>query len=202
VPVVTAELSSRLETWNRNDAKTRVAIGQLLAEVKAQMPHGEWLAWLDREMPFSARSAQLFMEIADWAAANPARFDQLAPLGPSKLYVLFKMAAAPLGALLKRARHLVPSSQLLLPLKALTFQQFLEILAAEKQKEKPTAEEAANAYAEKLIKKSKSEVNTVRQAIMTMIAHREILPEDDVVDMYDTLHEALGWLANAFAIPD
>jgi Protein of unknown function (DUF3102) len=38
--------------------------GRLLLEAKAQVPHGEWLAWLERNLPASARTAQQYMQLA------------------------------------------------------------------------------------------------------------------------------------------
>jgi hypothetical protein len=46
-----------------------IRIGHLLAEAKAMLPHGEWLPWLEREVPFLTRQ-----RAADWmrlAAADP-----------------------------------------------------------------------------------------------------------------------------------
>lgn len=41
-----------------------IGIGQRLIEAKEQLPHGEWLPWLENEVQFSERSAQQFMRIA------------------------------------------------------------------------------------------------------------------------------------------
>lgn len=57
-----------------------IGIGQRLIEAKEQLPHGEWLPWLENEVQFSERSAQQFMRIAkEWS--NP---QTLADLGVSK----------------------------------------------------------------------------------------------------------------------
>jgi hypothetical protein len=40
------------------------AAGVLLAAAKAQMPHGEWTAWLDAHFDGSARTARLYMRLA------------------------------------------------------------------------------------------------------------------------------------------
>jgi hypothetical protein len=41
-----------------------IAAGQLLAEAKAQVPHGQWLPWLEENCAMSVRTAQLYMRIA------------------------------------------------------------------------------------------------------------------------------------------
>lgn len=40
-------------------------IGRRLIEAKKQLPHGEWLPWLEEKVQFSARSAQRFMKLAE-----------------------------------------------------------------------------------------------------------------------------------------
>jgi hypothetical protein len=60
-----------------------VAAGQHLTEAKAQMRHGEWLPWVEREMPVSADTVQRLMAIAQNAAlvkaANTERVRYLPP---------------------------------------------------------------------------------------------------------------------------
>ena len=40
-----------------------VTAGRILIEVKAELPHGEWLEWLDQYAPISERTAQQLMQI-------------------------------------------------------------------------------------------------------------------------------------------
>ena len=39
-----------------------IEIGRRLEEAKAMLPHGEWGAWLKKELDFSQSTAQNFME--------------------------------------------------------------------------------------------------------------------------------------------
>jgi hypothetical protein len=45
-----------------------VAAGKLLIEAKAQIPHGQWLAWLRDHCKIPVRTAQRYMEVAPYAA--------------------------------------------------------------------------------------------------------------------------------------
>jgi hypothetical protein len=73
-PAVTyslAELATRIEAAHRateaavNSAlASAIAAGEMLAEAKAQLPHGEWLPWLEQNTSVPARTASLYMRLA------------------------------------------------------------------------------------------------------------------------------------------
>lgn len=65
-----------------------LGIGERLIEAKALLPHGEWAAWLEREVQFSQRTAQDMMKLADAYRANPQTF---ADLGQSKALALLAL---------------------------------------------------------------------------------------------------------------
>lgn len=44
-----------------------ICCGALLAEAKAQLPHGSWLPWLEANFPASVRTAQGYMRLAERA---------------------------------------------------------------------------------------------------------------------------------------
>jgi hypothetical protein len=44
--------------------KHAIRCGELLADAKTQVPHGEWLAWLDAHFPAGRRTAQGYMRLA------------------------------------------------------------------------------------------------------------------------------------------
>jgi len=66
-----------------------VAAGKHLKQAKAQMKHGEWLPWIERELPITERTVQRLIEIGDHAAlANPTH----APYLPPHWYTLFELS--------------------------------------------------------------------------------------------------------------
>lgn len=62
-------------------------IGQCLIEAKEQLPHGEWLPWLNEKVEFSERTAQNFMRLAR-SYSNP---QDLADLGYAKALTLLAL---------------------------------------------------------------------------------------------------------------
>src|SRR5882724_11933650 len=59
-----ARLTSALHRLLQRAAEDYIAIGHTLQQVKDMLPHGEWLAWLEREFQASERTAQRYMERA------------------------------------------------------------------------------------------------------------------------------------------
>lgn len=52
-----------------------IRAGELLIAAKGQLRHGDWLPWLERFFPASARTAQVYMRLAK--RAEPAYFDSI-----------------------------------------------------------------------------------------------------------------------------
>src|SRR5262249_20621059 len=67
-------------------------IGHLLIEAKAALPHGEFLAMIESDLPFTARYAQMLMKIAsDQRLVNTNHGSHL-PTSPRTLYELTKLS--------------------------------------------------------------------------------------------------------------
>ncbi len=59
IEVITEEINF----YKRQAGSAILEIGKRLAEAKAQLPHGEWLPWLEEKVSFSERSAQQYMRL-------------------------------------------------------------------------------------------------------------------------------------------
>jgi len=96
----TIQIADRVRTAERDFTESLVEIGDLLRKVRAALPHGRWLRWLER-MPFAQRSAANYVALSAWADARPGDFRRLKRLGPSKLYAIMRLDA-------RRLRRLRP----------------------------------------------------------------------------------------------
>jgi hypothetical protein len=47
----------------RRSVEDAIEIGQLLEQKKEELPHGEFLPWIEKELPFSERSARNYMQL-------------------------------------------------------------------------------------------------------------------------------------------
>lgn len=66
-----------------------LTIGRCLIEAKEQLPHGEWLPWLNERVEFSERQARRFMQLYRECSNRPA----LADLGATKALALLALPA-------------------------------------------------------------------------------------------------------------
>lgn len=73
------EAHGRAQASGRAYLEAARAAGQALLDAKAQVAHGEWLDWLDKNVKFSVRSARTYMTIARyWHGFKRARPADLA----------------------------------------------------------------------------------------------------------------------------
>jgi DNA repair exonuclease SbcCD ATPase subunit len=70
-------------------AQNIIEIGKRLNQVKEQLPHGEWLPWLEQKVEFSERTARRLMQVAKESSNWPALTD----LPPSKVFALLDLPA-------------------------------------------------------------------------------------------------------------
>lgn len=50
----------------RRTVADAIEIGKLLSEKKAELDHGDFLPWIERELPFSEATAQRYMQVFRW----------------------------------------------------------------------------------------------------------------------------------------
>lgn len=71
-----------------------IAIGEAAAEIREELPHGQWRRWCADAVPFSRQTIANYMALAQWAEQRPKEVQRLAHLGPSKLYLLLPLPPA------------------------------------------------------------------------------------------------------------
>ena len=83
IETITAEILDA----KRRGGEAILTIGRCLQEAKEQLPHGEWLPWLNEQVEFSERTARNFMRLArEWTNRQA-----LADLGASKALTLLAL---------------------------------------------------------------------------------------------------------------
>lgn len=78
------ELAIQAHTFAVNAAVNMLQLGRVLTEVKALLPHGQWLSWIAQNAGMSDRTAQDYMRAWRLMGDNP----NAAQLGPSKIIAL------------------------------------------------------------------------------------------------------------------
>lgn len=59
-------LHSAIQAAARRSILDAIRIGELLLEQKAELEHGQFLPWIQRELPFSERAARYYMAVYRW----------------------------------------------------------------------------------------------------------------------------------------
>jgi DUF3102 family protein len=84
-PSVARFLREQADRIRRSAAASVINIGKDLAAAKHYLSHGLFLTWVESEVGIPARTAQVYMQVALWAARKNAT---VAHLPPSLLYLL------------------------------------------------------------------------------------------------------------------
>jgi signal recognition particle subunit SRP54 len=79
------QLHSDILQAARTTLDKAIRIGELLTTVKAQCKHGEWLPWVQANLPFSERTAQNYMRAAEWCEGKS---ETVSHLPASTVYLL------------------------------------------------------------------------------------------------------------------
>jgi modification methylase len=83
--------AQEIQALLRRSAADIIAIGCKLAEVKAQLAHGQFLDWLNAEFGWHRCTANRFMQVAE--AFSSLEMSQIATFAPSALYLLASPSA-------------------------------------------------------------------------------------------------------------
>jgi hypothetical protein len=81
-----SEIANRIRRRNTRIVEDVISNGNDLSKAKAQLDHGEWLRWLDREFDWTDRTAQSYMRLAEMAKTKS--ISDFARLPLSGLYLL------------------------------------------------------------------------------------------------------------------
>ncbi len=60
---LTEQLLELSRTAGQGDVQARVEIGGLLRDVKLTLEHGDWMAWLEEEVPYGDRTARGYIDL-------------------------------------------------------------------------------------------------------------------------------------------
>jgi Protein of unknown function (DUF3102) len=95
-----ADLAARIiaehqavSTALRDSVRHAIAAGELLAEAKAQVPHGQWLPWLRGHCTMAERTAQLYMRCAESREAIEANTQCVADLSLNEAAAMLALSS-------------------------------------------------------------------------------------------------------------
>jgi hypothetical protein len=84
-PSVARFLKGQAQRINHTNSRSITNVGKDLLEAKRYLAHGAFVSWVEQEVGMPARTAQTYMQVAQWVAGKNAR---VAHLPASLLYIL------------------------------------------------------------------------------------------------------------------
>jgi Protein of unknown function (DUF3102) len=176
--VDTQDILQLIAASQRNSVETRAEVGRILGEVKASLPHGEWLFYVKDRLPLSAATAKRAVQLYAFSQSQPSLFQTLRSLGLTKIYILVGLPPDELDAFLG-SLHEVRKGVVKSPLQ-MTVAEMMEVLHG------PPKAETAPAKLAKAVKRfAKGLVNSV-----------ESMLELPGFTASDELHEALETISD------
>jgi hypothetical protein len=191
---LTASVRELVRQAARTDVEARVQIGHQLIRVRNLLKHGQWLDWVDREVPFTSRSAENYIKLSHFAHGDPARFGKIADLGATKVYLLMSLPPALFDRVLAAKDHLVPSANARKTLAVMTFAELIEVVT--------TLRGHRDAGA-KLVRDYRRQVRALLRTIDQLVEHSDQISAGDVGDIddvYDDLLDSVHRLGTIFAL--
>jgi hypothetical protein len=91
-PAQLQEVAARIKSLRKMVTEHAVEIGRELLRIKAALPHGVFVKWVEKECEFKIRMAQDFMKLAREVASNP---EVAADMVPSTLRVYLSKDTPP-----------------------------------------------------------------------------------------------------------
>jgi hypothetical protein len=194
IRTLTGRILSITQRTGKLDVDARVEIGGILAEVQERLDHGEWLLWLDESVPFTQRSAHSYMHLRQWAAIHPGLYHKLAPLGPSKVYLLMALDGQTMRALLNRKKHRIGDTDKTTTIELMTVRELYVVIAG------LTGALSEEEASEKLVGQYRRRVRGLLSATAALAEHSELIPREPMEELYIVLLEAADQLAELFEL--
>jgi hypothetical protein len=191
---LTTEILALHTTAERDYAETVVEIGTRLRAVRLLLRHGEWLAWLEMDVPFTAQSATNYIDLADWAEEHASDFMRFKQLGPTKLYAIMTLGWRGLRVLRTRQTHPVPGSDRALTLQQMSAPQLYRLVATLRD---GTGAEATIDY---VVRGYRQRLTRLHGATERLVSRRAEVDTETAAELHQALLAAARQLAEAFQL--
>jgi hypothetical protein len=189
---MTREILVIARTTGVHVADAVVEIGRRLERVRGRVGAGQWLEWLAHSVAFERHTARNYVELAQWADAEPAEYRRLRTLGPTKLYSILALPPDRRRALvLGRAMPLPEGRRKTLEAMTVTELRLHLGLAAPRGRKPPIA---------KVVQGFRHRVAGLGARTAELAARSEEIDHDTARLLHDELAEVLAQLAAALAL--
>lgn len=189
---LTDRVHELLHEIGRRTADATVAIGKHLAQIQARLDHGQWLAWISDNVPFSSRTASGYMALAEWAAGLPDEFARLRHVGPTKLMLIAARPRPQVRGLKAGTPMNVPGVDGKKTIEAMTVVELGRILGDLKAPAPPKVPIG------KVVQDVRTRVESLREATDVMAKRAREVDAEAAAEIREELVEVLAVLDKAF----
>lgn len=114
-------------------SKTRVvedvvAVGSRIKQLQQHLGFGRWLSWLSEHLPYSPRTAQRYVAVAQWSEAFPDDYAHFAPLGLGKLQQIATLTPSQRARFRRQRRFQIPGTNTRKTLALMTLEQLSSVI--------------------------------------------------------------------------
>ena len=191
---LTSEILELDRNGKRRVANNVVAIGRRLVALQQRLGFGDWLRWLSDRLPYSPRTAQRYIALAQWAETFPGDFEHFAHLGIGKIQLLATLTVARRRRFRERDSFRIPSTGVRKSLEIMTHLELASVISASSSLQaQPPAIPAA-----KILQRFRHRVAGLDAMADQLRARAEELDEDDVREVYDEMLAVAEELEVAF----
>ena len=165
-----------------------VAIGQRIKQLQVHLGFGQWLSWLSGHLPYSPRTAQRYLAVAQWASEHPGDYEHFGSLGLGKLQLIAGLTPQQRARFRRQQRFQIPGTRTRKTLALMTHEQLgsvirgMDSLAAVS----PTVPPA------KVLQRFRHRVAGLDVLADQLRANADALPAQDVEDAVEALEAVLA----------
>jgi hypothetical protein len=189
---LTASVRELVRHVARADVEARVQIGGQLIRIRTLLKHGQWLDWVEHEVPFTSRSAETYIKLAHFAQGDPLRYGKVADLGATKVYLLMALPPVLFDRVLAAKDHRIPATSKRKALGVMTLAELIEVVSELRSGPRDAGE--------KLVRDYRRQVHALMRTMDLLIEHDDQVAADELDDLYDHLLVSVHRLGMRFGI--
>jgi hypothetical protein len=191
---LTTEILELDRAGKRRVANNVAAIGRRLLALQQHLGFGSWLRWLVDRLPYSPRTAQRYIALAQWADTFPDDFEHFAHLGIGKIQLLATLTEAKRRRFRRGGTFSIPGVPIRKTLEVMTHVELASIISASSSFQiQPPALPAS-----KILQRFRHRVAGLDAIADQLRARADDLDVDDVREAYDEMLAVAEELETAF----
>ncbi len=191
--IITGDIKQLHATAAKKSVKACAEIGRLLILARNMVAHGAWGTYLQREVPYTQRTAERAMDLYRFSLQHPELFEKVATLGVSNAYFIVAFPPAIIDKVVS-STHVVPTSGFVKAPSDMSDSELFEVVLA------LTGSDPESNAARTLMNTYRRQMQGLIKTLKIFIATRPPIDADELAALYDDLLDTVARFAEAFAL--